>query len=243
MYNYERLSDKVYIATSEDHTFGTDAILLSNFAKPKAKDRAIDMGTGCGIIPMLWLRENAPHTVHCIDIQENAFEQVKESISHNGFEERLVPHLVDLREIDKEFSAGSFTLVTMNPPYKPLNTGFESLSESAKIARHEVCCNIEDAVKSAAYLLTFGGRFCMCHRPERLVDAISLMRKYKLEPKRLRFVVNKAGEEPFLFLIEGKKNAKPFLRVEPVLEIRTENGEFTKEMIKIYGSYADGYDK
>ncbi len=243
MYNYERLSDKIYIATSENHTFGTDAILLSNFAKPKSKDRAIDMGTGCGIIPMLWLREKAPTTVHCLDIQENAFEQIKESIKHNELEERLVPHLCDLRQIDKEFGAGSFTLVTMNPPYKPLNTGFESLSESAKIARHEVCCNIEDAVKAASYLLTFGGRFCMCHRPERLVDAISLMRKYKLEPKRLRFVVNKAGEEPFLFLIEGKKNAKPFLRVEPVLEIRTENGDFTEEMIKIYGSYADGYTK
>ncbi len=98
----------------------------------------------------------------------------------------------------------------MNPPYKPVGTGIESLDESAKIARHEVCCNIEDAVKAAAYLLKYGGRFCMCHRPERLVDVINLMRNYCLEPKRLRFVVDNDGEEPFLFLIEGKKNSKPF---------------------------------
>lgn len=243
MYTFERLSDEVHIATSKEHTFGTDALLLSYFAKPKAKDIAIDMGTGCGIIPLLWLRKEYPKTVHCLDIQQNAYEQVKCSIEYNGFVERLIPHLCDLREIKAHFTAETFTLVTMNPPYKPVGTGIESLGESAKIARHEVCCNIEDAVKAAAYLLKYGGRFCMCHRPERLVDAISLMRAYALEPKRLRFVVDKDGEEPFLFLIEGKKNSKPFLRVEPILSIKKENGKFTDEMLDVYGSFADGYDK
>ena len=131
----------------------------------------------------------------------------------------------------------------MNPPYKPVGTGIESLGESAKIARHEICCNIEDAVIAANYLLKYGGRFCMCHRPERLVDALEIMRRHSLEPKRLRFVVDKSGEEPFLFLVEGKKNAKPFIRIEPLLQIKKENGKFTDEMLKIYGSYADGYDK
>lgn len=243
MYTYERLSDKVNIAVSREHTFGTDAILLSDFARPKNRDCALDMGTGCGIIPLLWLRNEKQSAVHCLDIQENAFEQINASIARNGFEERLIPHLCDLREIGREFAAGSFTLVTMNPPYKPLNTGIESLSESARIARHEVCCNIEDAVKAASYLLKCGGRFCMCHRPERLVDALDLMRKYRLEPKRLRFVCDKEGEEPFLFLVEGKKDSKPFLRIEPALTIKKQNGKFTDEMIKIYGSYADGYDK
>lgn len=243
MYTFERLSDKVHIAVSAEHTFGTDALLLSCFAAPRTRDIAMDMGTGCGIIPMLWLREDSPQTVHCLDIQKNAFEQVQESIKYNGFENRLIPHLCDLREIEKHFTAETFTLVTMNPPYKPVNTGIESLGESARIARHEVCCNIEDAVRAAAYLLKYGGRFCMCHRPERLVDALSVMRKYSLEPKRLRFVIDKAGEEPFLFLVEGRKNSKPFLRVEPTLSIKKENGKFTEEMIRVYGSYADGYDK
>ena len=142
----------------------------------------------------------------------------------------------------EEFSAECFTLVTMNPPYKPVNTGIESLGESARIARHEVCCNIEDAVKAASYLLTYMGRFCMCHRPERLVDALAIMRQYKIEPKRLRFVIDKQGEEPFLFLVEGKKGAKPFLRVEPTLIIKNDESKFTPEMIEIYGSYADGYE-
>lgn len=241
-YRYERLSDNVKIAVSNEHTFGTDAVLLSHFAKPKYKDKALDMGTGCGIIPLLWLRDEKIGNVHCLDIQENAFEQVKNSIEVNSLGDRLTAHLCDLRNIGQEFNAESFTLVTMNPPYKPINTGIESLGESARIARHEVCCNIEDTVKAAAFLLTYSGRFCMCHRPERLVDALSIMREYKIEPKRLRFVVDKAGEEPFLFLVEGKKGAKPFLRVEPTLIIKNEESKFSEEMLRIYGSYADGYE-
>lgn len=243
MYNFERLSDDIKIAVSVEHTFGTDAVLLADFAKVKRRDAALDMGTGCGIIPLLWLRDEGINNVSCLDIQENAIEQVSFSIKENSLEGRLTPYLCDLREIDKTFSAEQFTLVTMNPPYKPVGTGIESLGESARIARHEVCCNIEDAVKAASYLLKFSGRFCMCHRPERLVDTLELMRKYKLEPKRLRFVQDAQGEQPFLFLVQGQKGAKPFLRVEPQLVIKKENGKFTEEMLEIYGSYADGYDK
>ena len=242
MYSFERLSDDVKIAVSSDHTFGTDAVILAYFAKIKRKDKALDMGSGCGIIPFLWLRDEKQGPVHCLDIQQNAIEQIECSIGENGFEERLIPHLCDLRRIEEEFKAECFTLVTMNPPYKPINTGFESLSESARIARHEVCCNIVDAVKAASYLLTYSGRFCMCHRPERLVDALTVMRQYKLEPKRLRFVCDKEGEEPFLFLVEGKKGAKPFLRVEPDLIIKNNESKFSEEMLKVYGSYADGYE-
>ncbi len=241
-YTFERLSDDIKIAVSPEHTFGTDAVLLASFANIKRKDRALDMGTGCGIIPFLWLRDKEQGAVHCLDIQQNAIEQVKTSIEYNSLGERLVPHLCDLREIEKEFKAESFTLVTMNPPYKPVNTGFESLGESARIARHEVCCNIEDAVKAAAYLLTFGGRFSMCHRPERLVDVLTALRAFNLEPKRLRFVIDKEGEEPFLFLVEGKKGAKPFLRVAPDLVLKNSESKFSKEMLEIYGSYADGYE-
>ena len=241
-YTFERLSDDIKVAVTPDHTFGTDAVILAYFAKAKRKDRCIDMGTGCGIIPLLWLRDKGQSAVHCLDIQQNAIEQVNASIEQNLLGDRVVPHLCDLREIEKEFKPEGFTLVTMNPPYKPINTGFESLGESARIARHEVCCNIEDAVKAANYLLTYGGRFCMCHRPERLVDALAIMRQFKIEPKRLRFVVDKAGEEPFLFLVEGKKGAKPFLRVEPSLVIKGDDSKFTKEMLSVYGSYADGYE-
>lgn len=243
MYKIERLSDNVHIAVSREHTFGTDAVLLADFACIRKRDNAVDLGTGCGIIPLLWLRDESIKPVNCVDIQENAVKQVETSIVYNGFSDRLKVHQCDLRQIETAFKAESFSLVTMNPPYKPVNTGIESMDESAKIARHEVCCTIDDACRAASYLLQFGGRFCMCHRPERLVDVMDSMRRFKLEPKRLRFVQDKAGDAPFLFLIEGRKGAKPFLRVAPQLIIKKENLKFTDEMLEIYGSYADGYDK
>ena len=210
MFNYERLSDDIKIAVSSDHTFGTDAVILSDFAKIKPRDKALDMGTGCGIIPLLWLRNEKINNVSCLDIQKNAYEQVCHSIEINHLEDRIKPFNCDLRKINEIFEAENFSLVTM---------------------------------KAANYLLKYGGRFCMCHRPERLVDTLELMRKYKLEPKRLRFVQDKNTEQPFLFLVQGQKGAKPFLRVEPQLIIKKENGKFTPEMLDIYGSYADGYDK
>lgn len=243
MYRYERLSDDIKIAVSDDHTFGTDAVILADFADIKPRDKAMDMGTGCGIIPMLWLRDARIKAVSCLDIQENAIEQIRHTIKENRLEDRITPYLCDLRNINEYFKAGEFSLVTMNPPYKPVGTGIESLSPSAKIARHEICCNMEDAVKAASYLLKYGGRFCMCHRPERLADVMEIMRKYKLEPKRLRFVQDRSAQQPFLFLIQGQKCANPFLRVEPQLIIKKDDGKLTKEMLEIYGSYADGYDR
>lgn len=243
MYKFERLSDEISIAVSDSHTFGTDAVLLSHFADIKIRDQALDMGTGCGIIPFLWLRNKKIHHVSCLDIQKSAYDQVCFSIEKNNLQDRITAYHCDLREVDKTFKAETFSLVTMNPPYKPVGTGIESLRESAKIARHEICCNIEDAVKAASYLLKYGGRFCMCHRPERLVDTLELMRSYRLEPKRLRFVQDRAGEQPFLFLVQGQKGAKPFLRVEPLLVINNDDGKLTGEMLEIYGSYADGYDR
>jgi len=243
LYNYELLSDDIAIAVTPEHTFGTDAVLLAAFANIRHKDRALDMGTGCGIIPFLWLRDKEQAAVHCLDIQENAIAQVKDSIAHNHLEGRLVPNLCDLREIETVFPRDSFTLVTMNPPYKPVNTGIESLGESARIARHEVCCTVEDAVKAADYLLNFGGRFCMCHRPERLVDVLTSMRQHGIEPKRLRFVADREGGQPFLFLVEGKKGAKPFMKVEAPLYIKNSESRFSKEMQAIYGSYADGHEE
>ncbi len=238
MYNYERLSDKIEIATSSEHTFGTDAVLLADFAMPTHREKAIDLGTGCGIIPMLWARNENLLPITCIDIQKNACAQVENSIKRNSLEDRIKVYNADLRKINEIFGSDSFNLVTMNPPYKSVNSGIESQSESARIARHEVCCTVDDAVKCASYLLKFKGRLCMCHRPERLADVIFSMRKHSIEPKRLRFVCDRHGEAPFLFLIEGKKGSKPFLTVEKQLILKEENMRFTKEMTEIYADYA-----
>lgn len=238
----ERLSDSVSVVVTKEHTFGTDAVLLADFAKVKKSDKPIDLGTGCGIIPLLWCtKPNLSQEIHCLDIQENAVEQVNKSIEINFLQEKLFVHHLDLKNCRSAFQTESFSVVTMNPPYKPIATGIESTSQSDKIARHETMCNLDDLASNAKYLLKYGGRLCICHRPERLADVICAFRNNKIEPKRLRFVVDKNGEEPFLFLLEARKGGKSGMRVEPLLNIKNSDGKFTKEMLKIYGDYGEGY--
>lgn len=235
-HTFEALGERLSICVTPDHKFGTDAFLLSDFASPRRKDWVCDLGTGCGIIPMLWFRrmEDAPHMAYGVDIQEKAIAQLTETVSRNHLEGRLTPVLADLKQLPPLLEPGRFDLVTCNPPYKIGGGGILSEWQSEKIARHETQCTLADVVSAASRLLKFGGRFCLCQRPERLCDVLTLLRQQDLEPKRVRFVQQRPGTAPWLFLCEGKKGSKPFLQVEPPLIIEGENG-FSEELLKIYG--------
>lgn len=236
----EPLGNNMKIVVSPDHTFGTDAVLLASFSSPKRKDKALDMGTGCGIIPLIWCKGETEN-ITAVDIQEKAVRQTEKSIELNSLEGRMKVLKADLRELKGVLSFGEFDLVTMNPPYKPVGTGIESVSEADKIARHETMCTIDDAVAAASKLLRFGGRFCMCHRPERLCDIIVAMREGKIEVKRIRFVCEREGLSPWLVLVEGKRGAKPFVTVEKNLIMKNADGSVTDELREIFGDYMDGH--
>ncbi|MEE1321478.1 MAG: tRNA1(Val) (adenine(37)-N6)-methyltransferase [Acutalibacteraceae bacterium] len=236
----EPLGNNMKIIVSDSHTFGTDAILLASFANIKRKDRACDMGTGCGIIPLIWCK-GYTNSVTAIDIQPKAISQLEKSISLNEIEGRIEPLNCDLRSLKGNIEFGSFDLVTMNPPYKPVGTGIESISEAERIARHEVMCTIDDAVSAAAKLLKFGGRFCMCHRPERLCDIIVSMRNGGIEVKRVRFVCEKEGKAPWLLLVEGKRGSKSSVTVEKNLIMHNSDGTPTDEFRAMFGDYMDGH--
>ncbi len=236
----EPLGNSLRIVVSEDHTFGTDAILLASFASIKRKDKACDMGTGCGIIPLIWCKGETKE-ITAIDIQPKAVEQLKKSIEMNSLEGRINPVNCDLRSLKGVLDNGSYDLVTMNPPYKPVGTGIESISEAERIARHEVTCTVDDAVAAAAKLLKFGGRFCMCHRPERLCDIIVSMRQGGIEVKRIRFVTQKADTVPWLVLVEGKRGSKSSVTVEKNLVMFGSDGKPTDEFRAMFGDYMDGH--
>ncbi len=227
----------IKIYTDNVHKFGTDAILLADFAKARTGDVACDLGTGCGIIPFLWCRGDAPKSVYAVDIQANAIELVKKSAELNSLSGRITPMLADLRALDRSMS-GSFTLVTMNPPYKKLTDGVISPDDSRAIARHEVKCTIDDVTLAASRLLKPSGRLCMCHRPERLCDLFGAMRKSGIEPKRLRLVCSRADSAPSLVLCEGRKGGKAGLCIEAPLIIQAEAGGYTDQMNEIYAEFA-----
>lgn len=239
MGNLQPLGGGVEIYVSPTHRFGTDAILLADFASIKGRDRAIDLGTGCGIIPFLWCANGHSGGITAVEISGAAADMAARSARHNGLEGQVDIINADLRRLcaDRPELRGAFTLVTMNPPYKAANDGAQSPDDERRQARHEVNCTTDDVCNCAAGLLNFGGRLCMCQRPDRLCDLIVSMRTAGIEPKRLRMVCQRAGAAPMLILIEGKRGGRPGLVNLPPLYVEGENGDFSPEMLDIYGGF------
>lgn len=227
------------IFVSPHHTFGTDAVLLANFANAKAKDKMVDLGTGCGIIPFLVLRDKSLCSCTGVDISQEAIDLAERSAELNGFQD-FVAVCEDLNNLKGKVPSGCHTLVTCNPPYKAANSGLKNPDSVIRTARHEIECTLEDIVRVSASLLQTSGRLCMCQRPERLSELMVLMNKYKVEPKRLRLVAQRKGEKPWLFLLEGRRCGNTGLVIEPTLYIE-EDGKFSQEMMEIYGSYKEGH--
>ena len=158
----------------------------------------------------------------------------KRSVSLNNLDDKIEIINENVINIGKLYPKQYFDVVITNPPYKKIGTGIINESEAKIISRHEITANLEDFIKTARDMLKDKGEFFMVHRPERLVDIISLMRKFKIEPKKLRFVCPNKNKEPNMVLIKGIKNAKEFLKIEKNLYVYNEDGNYTDEILKIY---------
>jgi tRNA1(Val) A37 N6-methylase TrmN6 len=145
--------------------------------------------------------------------------------------------LGDVKEINKLLHHSHYDVVTCNPPYfETLPTAIQNTNEHFTIARHEVLCTLEDTVQAASYLLKQGGKAAFVHRPGRLMDILSLMRKHRLEPKRMRLVYPRPGKEANTLLIEGIKDGKPDLKILPPLFVYNEDSEYSPEVHEmLYG--------
>jgi tRNA1(Val) A37 N6-methylase TrmN6 len=185
------------------------------------------------------LRDGLLQSAVGVDISSEATELARRSADELSLV-RFSAVCSDLNDLKGKVEFGGHTLVTCNPPYKAPDGGIKSRDPIEAAARHELSCTLEDIVSVASRLLQTSGRLCMCHRPERLGELMHLMSKYKVEPKRLRLVCKQKGCEPWLVLVEGRKCGKVGLRIAPTLYMY-ENGEYTEEILKIYGPYKEGY--
>ena len=242
----EPLSPSISVFVSQTHRFNTDTILLAHFAAPKRGEKCADFGTGCGAIPLIWLARYEPAQICGVEIQPDACELVRQSAEHCGVADRLRVLNLDLRQLDQTKPRDPWLencdLISCNPPYKAQGTGIENPEQGKRIARHEETCTMEDVARAAASCLRYGGRMCLCQRPERLTDIFTALCANGLEPKRLRFVQACVGKAPKLFLLQARKNGQPGgLLVEPPLILHNEDGTFTREMLEIYGNYKEGH--
>ena len=234
----EPLGNGIEIFVSDSYRFTTDTILLADFSLPPGAKKCADLGTGCGTIPLLWLKNNPNLKVSAVELQPGACALIEKSRAHNGLEQSLDILNCDLNDLKGRLPLGAFDVVACNPPYKQGGTGIKNPEQATLIARHEAECTLDDVCRAASALLQFGGRLCICQRPERLADAMEAMRRYSVEPKRLRLVQQRKTKAPKLFLLEGRKGGKRgYMDVLPTLFIEDENGDFSPEMMKIYGSY------
>jgi len=236
----ERIDDLEFkclkiIQNEKGFCFGMDSVLLSDFAKNmKNNSTVLDLGTGTGIIPILLCGKTNLKKVVGIEIQKDVANMAKRSSQLNNLQDRFEvvnTNIIDLKNI---YEKQSFDVIVTNPPYKKENTGITNENEAKLISRHEITANLEDFISISKDLLKDKGEFYMVHRPERLVDILSLMRKYKIEPKILKFVSPNKNKEPNLILIKGIKNANSFLKIEKNLYVYNEDGKYTNEILKIY---------
>ncbi len=251
----EPLGNGRSILVSKRHRFGTDAFLLAQFCAPRKKERAVDIGTGCGIIPTLWLGRRSVASVLGIDISAEACALAQQTAILNGDTEQMTVLCADIRTLgarrldintdDKSTGAvqperEQFDLVVCNPPYFTGASGYISPEPERAQARAELECSVEDVCTAARYLLRYGGRLCMCQRPERLVDVMCAMRSAGIEPKRLRMVQQKPESKPWLFLIEGRRGGASTLDILPPLFMLSADGSSSAEIEEMYGCYRDG---
>ena len=234
----ERLDDLeisgLHIIQSPDKfCFGMDAVLLSGFAYAKKGHRVIDLGTGTGILPLLlWAKTEGEHFTG-LEIQEESADMARRSVVGNNITNIEIVG-GDIKSVDKLFKRQSFDVVTSNPPYMINEHGVANPQAPKQIARHEILCTLEDVVKAAAYLLKSNGKFFMVHRPFRLPEVFENLRKYRLEPKRMRLVYPQIDKEPNMVLVEAVKYGKPRLIVEKPLIVYDKDMKYTEEMMRDY---------
>ncbi len=215
--------------------FGMDAVLLSGFAHVKEGGRALDLGTGTGIIPILLAAKTKGEYFAGLEISAISADMARRSVLHNGLEERIEIIQGDIKEAGELFAPASFDTVTSNPPYMIGQHGLTNPDIEKAAARHEIFCTLEDVVRAAAKLVRPGGKFYMVHRPFRLAEIIRTLSEYKLEPKRMRLVYPYVDREPNMVLIEAMRGGKPRMTVEKPLIVYEKPGIYTPEITEIYG--------
>jgi len=223
------------IQKTDGFCFGMDAVLLSGFATVKPGEKVLDMGTGTGIIPLLLSAKTKGEHFTGLEIQDVIADMAARSVNLNHLEGKIEIVNGDIKEASRIFGAASFDVVTTNPPYMNDAHGLKNPTEVKAISRHEVLCTLEDVVREGAKVLKSGGRMYMVHRPHRLIEIITAMKQYKLEPKRMKMVHPFLDKEANMVLIEAVKGGGSWLKMEAPIVVYQEPGVYTDEIWEIYG--------
>ena len=222
------------IQNSTVFCFGMDAVLLTAFSVIKDGENMIDLGCGNGVIPILLKAKTKGAHFTGLEIQDINVDMAKRSVEYNGIGDSVDIVQGDIKEACSIFRKGSFDVVTSNPPYMTQKHGLTNPESHKAIARHELLCTLEDVVSAAAGLLKSGGRFYMVHRPQRLDEIFGVIKKYGMEPKRIRLVYPFNDKDANMVLIEAVRGGNSQLTTEPPLIVYNEDGGYTEDVLRYY---------
>jgi tRNA1Val (adenine37-N6)-methyltransferase len=221
----ERIDDLQYnglriIQNPEFFRFGCDAVELANFVIGGASDKAVDLGSGSGIIALL-LAGKKNISVTAVEIQKDVAEMSERSVKLNGLEDKIRVINAPMQSIAKYLAAGSQSIVVCNPPYRKTDSGEKKTSEYEAISRYEVAITLKEVIECAAYLLKNGGKFYLINQTERLAETIFECKKHGIEPKILQILTPTSGKAPHLFMLQALKGGKEGITVNKERTVRT----------------------
>ncbi len=219
------------------YRYSLDPILLARFVDLKKGSRVVDLGTGCGILPLLLARLSDSPSLIGLELQPELAARAVRNVELNGLSDRVRILRGDIRNIKDILPVGCADLVVSNPPYRQPDSGRISPSDERAAARHELAGGLADFIAAASWLLKNGGNFAVVYLVERLSELMTVMVGAGIEPKRLRMVYPHQGEVAKMVLLEGRKGGHPGLQVEkPLYVYKNSVGgrDYTDEILQMY---------
>jgi len=216
------------------YRFSIDAVLLAAHARPGPEDTVLDLGTGCGIIPMILAYRNPGIDVYGIEVQTDLADIAALNITENGLNDQITVLCMDMKALNLEMTSGPVDLVVSNPPFRKAESGRINPNRQRAVARHEIKATLYDVVETGRRMLRTGGRFVIIYLAERMTDILTQMRKAGIEPKSIRTIHSGIETVAKLVLVEGKKGGRAGIKIGPPLIIYRKNGAYTDEVEKMF---------
>lgn len=211
--------------------FSIDSVLLARFVNvPIQQGHLVDLCTGNGVIPFI-LSSRSKGEIVGVEIQQEVCALAERGRHLNHLEAQLRIICGDAKALPEQIGPHQWDVVTCNPPYFSRETSRDQkLNPHLAIARHELLICLHEVIDTAARLLRQNGKLALVHRPQRLVEILSEMRRAGIEPKRLRFVHPRPEKAANMVLVEGAKLGKPGLNVLPPLFVHQADGSYSAEV-------------
>jgi len=218
----------------DGYRFSIDPVILAFHCKPRKQEKIIDLGTGCGIIPIIFAIRFPDNPIYGIEIQSPLADLAIRNVTENKLQKKIQILCQDMTRLSVNEISGPADFIVCNPPFRKLNSGRINPVEQRAVARHEIKTNLSEILRTAQRILKIGGRIALIYPGERMAELLIRMHSTGIEPKKVRSIHSKAGDEAKLIVVQGKKGGRPGIRIEPPFIIYNDKGEYTGEAEKMF---------